>query len=166
MERTSKANLSRPNSNGRNASVKTISQEVNHPSCTHTIPLAMHTVQPEFAEIQTTILNWTRAIDDFHRYYGQLNKAINGLQHQGLAMTSSAVDTHTKIRTLKKLRQCMGEILATLLTDLNGSKSTHHRASDALDTQGPGQLTKHTQLLKEINQKVVREMKYCQVLQD
>ncbi len=70
----------------------------------------MQAVQPKFAatktEVQTIILNWVQATEDFHHYYCQVNEAINALnpdRHSRSGKTKSLGNSRTDLQALTKL---------------------------------------------------------------
>ena len=132
----------------------------------------MQAIQPKFAasrpEAQTIILNWVQATEDFHRYYCQVNEAINSLhpgKYQHLVSTTSMTSSRAKLQALTKLRQYMSDVLATLLADMSKPEISHHHGSKPSGPSKPGQLTSHTRLLQEINRKVYNEVKLLTVAQ-
>lgn len=129
----------------------------------------MQAVQPRFVanktEVQTIILNWVKATEDFHRYYCQVNEAINALnpdKHPRSGKANSTGNPRTDLQALTKLRQYMSDVLMTLLADMNKPELLHHR--DEAPSR-PGRLTSHTRLLQDINRKVCNEVRQLALVQ-
>lgn len=129
----------------------------------------MQAVQPKFVatktEVQTIILNWVQATEDFHHYYCQVNEAINALNPDKRSRSGKANSTgnpRANLQALTKLRQYMSDVLMTLLTDMSKPELLSGRD----DTPSrPGRLTSHTRLLQDINRKVYDEVKHLALTQ-
>ncbi|GAB3896705.1 hypothetical protein [Spirosoma agri] len=103
-------------------------------------------------EIQSIIMEWVEATEQFHRRYAKLTDAINSLQSAGRRQSSSMAN-RSRLRKLITLRHHMSDVLMTLMLDMNGQK-----AGRSLQSSKPGQLHSHARLLSELNREIDAEL--------
>jgi len=103
------------------------------------------------AEIQTIIMEWVEATEQFHHRYAQLTEVINSLQAADRRRPNSA--NRSRLRKLITLRHHMSDVLMTLMLDMTGQK-----VSRSAQPSKPGQLHSHARLLTELNREIDAEL--------
>lgn len=103
------------------------------------------------AEIQSIIMEWVEATEQFHRRYAKLTEVINSLQATDRRQSTST--TRSRLRKLIVLRHHMSDVLMTLMLDMTGTKPGRSSQSSK-----PGQLHSHARLLAELNREIDAEL--------
>lgn len=109
---------------------------------------------PVKAETQNAVLDWVRATEEFHFHYIRIGQVLNGLCHDAHPGSAAAVSTNYShsVKNLFRLRKHMSDVLETLLFDMSKPKQPSYARGGSTSSSKAGQLTAHTQLLREINQ--------------
>ncbi|UHG91934.1 hypothetical protein [Spirosoma oryzicola] len=102
-------------------------------------------------EIQSIIMEWVEATEQFHRRYAKLTEVINSLQSN--SHRQSNANNRSRLRKLITLRHHMSDVLMTLMVDMSGQK-----AGRAMQPSKPGQLHSHARLLTELNREIDAEL--------
>ena len=112
------------------------------------------------AEVNTTILEWIQATEEFHCYHSKISAILregNGKRYAD-STTPSSVDKSARIRSLNKLRQHMNHVLEILMADMNNSSQASQYTDNYGTLSRAGRLVTHARLLKEINRKIGQEL--------
>ena len=109
---------------------------------------SVHEAPP--VEVERIIIEWIKATEAFHHRYANLIRVINKLETNPRRQSAQS---KSRLRKLLLLRQHMGDVLMTLMMDMNGQ-----RPSQSAMPSKPGQLRSHAYLLDELNQKIDAEL--------
>ncbi len=112
------------------------------------------------SEVNTTILEWIQATEEFHCYHSKINAILqNSKCNRYVDSTkSSSGDESGRVRSLNKLRQHMNHVLEILMADMNNSSPGSQCPDNYGTSSRVGRLVTHARLLKEINRKIGKEL--------
>jgi hypothetical protein len=117
-------------------------------------------------ETQTTVLDWVQAAEEFYVSYVKVNEILQKRTFTVHASSTSCKTARASGRTTKliQLQQYMKDVLVTLLLDIDRS-TVMPFGGDSTKPSKVGQLATHAQLIKEVNQKISKELLYLTAAQ-